>query len=255
MRRLAGAAIVPGLGVGKPGEQGPDRQAVHIAGMDAGEQRLGNVGDRFRSEPAPHESGDRFVAVRSRARNHDLGGHPELGRRAEERGFEQRPEPRRKAENRSGRQRMQLAAAQNERGARQFGGEEAVAEADLVAECDGSRLLDEERVRPCVDDELANALRDDDATRPRIALEHDDRPFPLAQLEGGRQTGHSSADDGDVDTFGVVSHKSVVGSLQLPVPVSSRQSSFVRYADLIVDEQFINATRRLQVVTVDQVVD
>ncbi len=98
---------------------------------------------------------------------------------------------------------MQLAVTQNKRGPRKLGGEEAVAEAQLVAKRDGGRLLHEERVGPCVDDELTNALREDDAARPRVALEHEHRAFPLAQLVRGRQTGDAGPDDCYVD---VISH-------------------------------------------------
>ncbi len=56
-------AAGPRLGVEQPREQGPHRQALDVAGMNAGEQRLRDVRDRFGPEPPAHESRDRLVLV------------------------------------------------------------------------------------------------------------------------------------------------------------------------------------------------
>ena len=46
---------------------------------------------------------------------------------------------------------MELAVAQHERGARKLGGEEPIAEAELVAQRHRGRLLNQQRVGPGVD--------------------------------------------------------------------------------------------------------
>ena len=51
------------LGIEQPRKQRADRQTFDVAGVDAGEQRLGQVVDRFLAEAAAHERADRFVLV------------------------------------------------------------------------------------------------------------------------------------------------------------------------------------------------
>ena len=56
------------LGVDEARKQRADRQPVDVAGVDAGEQRLGEIGRRLRAEAPRHERADRFVRlVASRA--------------------------------------------------------------------------------------------------------------------------------------------------------------------------------------------
>ncbi len=120
--------------------------------------------------------------------------------------------------------RVKLAIAQNERGARKLRGEESIAEPQLVAQRHRSRLLDEQRVGPSVDHELAHALGDDDAARPLAALEDDYRPFPLAQFVRGRESRHA-APTMATSKSSVISRQSAVVSRQSSVSVSSRQSA------------------------------
>ena len=103
---------------------------------------------------------------------------------------------------------MKLAVAQHECRARKLGRDEPIAKPELVAQRNGGGLLHEQRVGSRIDDELADALGHDDAARPLLAFEDDDRAFAFLQLEGGREPGNSAADDGDVDGF----DQSAVGS-------------------------------------------
>ena len=93
---------------------------------------------------------------------------------------------------------MKLAAAQHERRPWKLGREEAIAEAELITERHRGRLLNQQRIGPCVDDELARPLGHDNAARPRPALEDDDRPLALPQFIGGREPGDPGPDDNDV---------------------------------------------------------
>ena len=60
------AARLP-LGLDQPREERAHRQPVDVAGVDAGEQRLGEVVDRLLAEAAPDERADRFVLVAAAA--------------------------------------------------------------------------------------------------------------------------------------------------------------------------------------------
>ena len=51
------------LGLDEAREQRADRQPIDVAGVDAGEQRLGEIGRRFVAEAPAHERADRFVGV------------------------------------------------------------------------------------------------------------------------------------------------------------------------------------------------
>ncbi len=151
-------AARPGFGFDQPRKQRAHRQPLDVARMDAGKQRLGDVGDGLGPEAAPHEFGNRFIVGARRPGMNSSAAIRNFARQPKQRAPEQRLQPRRESENRRAGQRMQLAVAQDERGPRKLGREEPVAEAQLVAQRDGGRLLHEQRIRPGVDDELADAL-------------------------------------------------------------------------------------------------
>ena len=71
------------LGLEQPRKQRAHRQALDVAGVDAGEQRLGQVVDRLLAEAPPHERADRFVVVATRgAASTTSQRHPQLAARA-----------------------------------------------------------------------------------------------------------------------------------------------------------------------------
>ena len=56
------------LGLDQAREERAHRETLDVAGVDAGEQRLGEVVDRFLAESPAHERGDRLVLVVAVAR-------------------------------------------------------------------------------------------------------------------------------------------------------------------------------------------
>ena len=88
---------------------------------------------------------------------------------------QQRFQPGREAEYRRPGKRMQRAIPQDERRARQFGRQEPIAKAELIAQRNGGRFLDEQRVRAGIDDEVADPFGLDDAAGARLAFENHDR--------------------------------------------------------------------------------
>ena len=94
---------------------------------------------------------------------------------------------------------MQRAVAQDVRGPRQLGREQPVAEAELVAQRDGRRFLDEQRVGTGIDDELADPLGLDDAAGRDSRSRTTTDALALRELVGRGETGDAAADDGNVD--------------------------------------------------------
>ena len=69
---------------------------------------------------------------------------------------------------------MQFAIAQHECRARKFCRKHSIAEPQLVTQSNGRRLLHEQRIRACIDDELADTLGDDDPAGTVLPLEDHD---------------------------------------------------------------------------------
>jgi hypothetical protein len=74
---------------------------------------------------------------------------------------------------------MQAAISQDERRARRLRRNETIAETDLGAQGESSRLLHQKRVGSGVDDELSNAFGLDDPAGALLTLEHDEGPLSL----------------------------------------------------------------------------
>ena len=211
------------FGFGEPREERAHRQAIDVAGVDAGEQRLREVGGGLGAEAPRHERADRFVAPSSRR----------AGRRAprpcaacpaseNSRVRDERPDARRNAEHRRGRQRMQRAAAQDEGEPRRLGRHQAIAEAELLAELDAVRLLDEQRVGTGVDREAVDLLAEDDAARRARASSRTNGTPRRRELVGRRQAGDAATDDDDVvdmsDTLAIGQRLELLDSTSVPDP-------------------------------------
>jgi hypothetical protein len=97
---------------------------------------------------------------------------------------------------------VQPSAALDVGEARRLGRDQAIAEADLAAQRDRRRFLDEERVRAGVDGEAVHLFAEDHAARPAGSLEGDDGHAVSRQLVGRSQPGDSRADDDDVRGHG-----------------------------------------------------
>jgi hypothetical protein len=80
-------------------EKRTDRQTIHVAGMNAREQRLGKIDGRFGAEPPPHERPDGLVARVAPWRHQPLGAHAQLAGPREQAGLEKRPRTCRDAED------------------------------------------------------------------------------------------------------------------------------------------------------------
>ena len=70
---------------------------------------------------------------------------------------------------------MQPSAALDVGEARRLGRNEPIAEAELLAERDAVRLLNQQRVGAAVDREAVDLFAEDDAAGASRALEHDER--------------------------------------------------------------------------------
>ena len=67
----------------------PDAQLLRIAGVDARHKRIDGPCQRFITESAAHEIGDRFIVIGCAARNERFAEYTQLGGGAEERGTQQ----------------------------------------------------------------------------------------------------------------------------------------------------------------------
>jgi hypothetical protein len=77
------------------GEGGEDGQALGIAGVDPGEERLAETVHRLLPEPPAQEAGDRLVAVLLPPGTDEVEAHPQLARPGEEPASSERQDPRR----------------------------------------------------------------------------------------------------------------------------------------------------------------
>ncbi len=102
------------FGVNQPRKQRPHREALGVAGVDSGQQRLGKIVERLLAEPAPDKRRNRLV-ISAAARHHDLARHAKLARPAEEGRPRERTKTDREAEKGSFDERTQPAVAQHVR--------------------------------------------------------------------------------------------------------------------------------------------
>ena len=66
------------LGFDEARKQRANRESIDVAGMNAGEQRLGEIGHRLLTETAPDERADRFVRLVALRGDEQLRAHPKL---------------------------------------------------------------------------------------------------------------------------------------------------------------------------------
>ena len=190
------------LGLDQPRKQGPHGQALDVAGVDAGQQRLGDVVDRLAAEAA----GRRTTRSTRRPRRRRAGaersapGPCGAGRAARAAGSSPaaaagwgRPAPRRPAARGAGPPRRTNALR---------GGRVATRRPPSPssrAQLDRGRLLHQQGVRPPVDGEAADLLRADHAAEPGGALEQHVRHAARLQLVGRGQPADAAAHDRHVD--------------------------------------------------------
>ena len=141
-----------------------DRQLIDIAGMDAREQRLGEIRPPLRCPKRRRMK----LPIDSSARRRLSGGaisrpSAALAVPRKQRRLHERPDPCRQAEERRFRQRDQPPIAEHVGRARRQRRDQSVAQAQLGAQLDGRGLLHQQRIRPAVDDEAVASLGDDHA--------------------------------------------------------------------------------------------
>ena len=66
------------FGVDESRKQRADREAIDIAGVDTGEERIGKVVHRFASESPADEGADLFILIDRSTRHNHLARHPRL---------------------------------------------------------------------------------------------------------------------------------------------------------------------------------
>jgi len=71
-------ASVFAFGFDEPREEGANGQSIHVAGMDAGQQRFREIRRGFEAEATRHERSDRFIALVSTCGHEQLGAHSKL---------------------------------------------------------------------------------------------------------------------------------------------------------------------------------
>src|SRR5581483_11616834 len=104
-----------------------------------------------------------------------------------------------KAENRGCGERVQPAAALDVRDMGGLGRHELARQPELLAQRDGVALLDEQRIRACVDREPLDLLAENHAARPARSLhEHEADTLPL-QLVRCRQPCNPAPDDNSIE--------------------------------------------------------
>src|SRR5207244_10210353 len=183
------------LGVDEPREERANRQPLDVAGVDAGQQWLGEIGHRFAAESPPDEATDRLVALVAAPGSPQLRSHPQLAGPREETRPNERAERRRNAEDGRGRERMQPSSALNVGEPWFSRGHEPIAEPELLAQPDRPGFLREQGVGPGVDREAVDLLAEDDAAGARGAFQDREPDAARVQLVAGRKAGDASADD------------------------------------------------------------
>src|SRR5262245_1251935 len=142
--------------------------------MNACEQWFGEILSGLDTKSPAHERADGFVVVfwsaaigwrRGRVGgagrwDEQLGGHSQLPGPGEEARCQKWSPPRRNTENRRFGQLVQSPAPLDVGESRRLGGDEAIAEAELLTELDAVWFLHQKSVRPRVDDEPIKAPRE-----------------------------------------------------------------------------------------------
>ena len=193
--KAAKEAAVARFDLRQPREGGPQRQALRVAGMDAGHQRLAEALDRLLTQTPPQERCDRLVAFAA-ARDHEVEGHAQLAAPGEEAGAEEGSDPARDAEHTFG-QGVQPSPAEHVDRAWRAGRHEALAQSQVTAESDGVRLLGQDRVWAALEKKPLDALGADHSSPPRLLLEERERHARGREVMGGHQPRDAAADDGD----------------------------------------------------------
>src|SRR5439155_11523778 len=172
-----------------------DRELVHVAGVDAGEQRFGQVRRRFAAESSGDEVADRLVGVVGPPRNEELGRHPRLAARREQPRAEKGADLRGDPKDRACGKRVQPAVPLDERQPRRPGRHEAVRNAKVGAQTDAFGLLRQQRVWTAVDGEAVDLLAEDQSAGTRPALEKQERLTTALKLERCREARNATSDD------------------------------------------------------------
>ncbi len=198
-------------------EHGEGRLHAHllgVAGVDAGDDRLGDTRQRLAAEAAADEVGEALVGCDRRGtrpvadrdaatRQHQVEPHAQLARPAHEAAEREGDDARRHHEDDALGQLVQAAAREDEALADVLVRvEQAVADVEPARHLDRPGLLDDRRVRAALDDEPVAAHGVDLAAEARLLLEED--PVDVAAGEpgvlegtGGAEPRHAAADHGD----------------------------------------------------------
>ena len=148
-----------GLQLREPREGRADREALRVAGVDPGEERLPQAVHRLLAEVPAQEVPDRLVAVAGTGRDHEVEAHAQLAGPGEESAPQEGQDPRGHRQHHPLGQGMEAAPVQDEdRALAGVGRHQAIAEAQLPTERDPLGLLGEDRVRAPFEEEAAPAL-------------------------------------------------------------------------------------------------
>ena len=203
-------------------EHGKGRAHAHllgVAGVDAGDDGLGHLGERLAPEPPAHEDAEALVVAGPAPRQHQVEPHAQLAAPADEARQGERHESGRNHQDQTLGQLVQPPAREDVALADVFVGvEQTVVDAHRASELHGPGLVGDERVGAALDDEAVDALRADLAAQVVGALEQDPvEGRRAAGLRGGRaggglgagpaagglermsgaEAGHAAADHGD----------------------------------------------------------
>ena len=164
--------------------------------MDAGQQRFGQVVDRFARRS---DDGRTRRSIRPRrALRRGIRISPAIralpAKREEPRPC-QRADGDRKPEERAFGDRVQPAVTQHVRGARRQRRNEPIGDPELATQRDCGRLLHEERVGPRVDDPLVEPIGRDHPSDTGGCLENADAEAARLEIECRGQPGDSCTDD------------------------------------------------------------
>jgi hypothetical protein len=153
----------------QPREGGPEAEQCRVAGVDAGDEGVGeNLGD-LGPGPPPGEGVDRLVAGVAPRPAEALGEQPPLAAPAEHVAAEERTEAVRKPAQLAVEEEVAVALGGLGRG------DEPVAEADVAAQDRRGRLAVEEAVRPRLDAEPVVLLRADGAAGALLPFQDGNR--------------------------------------------------------------------------------
>ena len=192
-------------------EHGKGRAHAHlfgVAGVDAGHDRLGHLGERFAPEPPAHEIAEALVVAGVAARQHEVEPHAQLAAPGDQARQGERHEPGRHHQDQALGQLVQPPARKDVALADVFVGvEQALGDADLAGQLHGPGLVGDERVGAAFDDETVDTLSADLAAEVVGAFEKDPvegrcgagpclTPGGLERMSGA-ETGHAAPDHRD----------------------------------------------------------